>query len=320
MNIKYFTHQIKFKTIKTKKFIFRTLLAMLVMAVTVPAITGCEKDDPNVTPSDTTAQGGDNPTPTPPPAPGDNYVTYNGVTYNATVLLHNEDDGMDALAVVFGDGNAMTFAKMGGSIETGTYNVGDYTAAISGGLLCMITMNGSEDPVFITGSLSVTHDGNHYTLDLTSTEASMHYDGDAIGNDNPTGVGTMTYGGQSTDIQFAFRTSTTEAGIAFEAMVFEAEEAEVTIVTANAFTSGTYNLVYVGDDDVTPLLTPNTAGCLISIEDDDDYVDITLTSGTVTVDIDANTYTVSATGVDSNGTQASLNYSGELPLLDYYKK
>ena len=296
---------------KMKNLFASALFAMLLMVGTAPLMVSCDKED---TPGETP----DNPNnPNNPNNPTGNYVQYDGQTYTPSMLITTEEEGMYVLSLLFGDGGSALSFVAATPFEDNTYNVSDnYLALLSGGVVGMIYF--SDEPMFFSGTLTITHTGDVYTIDFQGATTSAHYEGVITDINAETGEGTLTIGEQTIDVSHGAIYTDNEEGISYQAISLAGDDGDITFATLNTFTSGEYTLIAASD---VTMLQPNTAACEISYTDPstDEYVEIIVSSGRLQININDGTYTINAYGTTEDETVVQLNYTGTLNNIAFKK-
>lgn len=298
---------------KLKNFFVSTFFAMLLMVGTAPLMVGCDEKDTQGENTDNHNNNTDN-----PDTPSGNYVQYNGQSYTPSMLITTEDEGMYVLSLLFGDGGSALSFVAATPFEDNTYNVSDnYLALLSGGVVGMIYF--SDEPMFFSGTLTITHTGDVYTIDFQGDAVNAHYQGAMVDLNEETGTGTLTYGELSMDLNRGAMYSDTEEGITYQAISLAGENGDITFATLNAFTSGTYSLINASD---ITMLQPNTAACEVTLYDPttSENIEATVTSGSLQININDGTYTIHASGSTETETAFQVDYTGTLSVIAFKNK
>ncbi|MCR5193747.1 MAG: hypothetical protein K6D59_10635 [Bacteroidales bacterium] len=301
---------------KLKNFFVSTFFAMLLMVGTAPLMVGCDEKDTQG--ENTDNHNNNNNNTDNPDTPSGNYVQYNGQSYTASSLVSVEDEGMYSLSLLFGNGeHTLTFASTA-PFGDGSYTVSDsYMVLVTGGVMGMISV--SVEPTYVSGTLTISHTGEVYTVDFQGDAVNAHYQGAMVDLNEETGTGTLTYGELSMDLNRGAMYSDTEEGITYQAISLAGENGDITFATLNAFTSGTYSLINASD---ITMLQPNTAACEVTLYDPttSENIEATVTSGSLQININDGTYTIHASGSTETETAFQVDYTGTLSVIAFKNK
>ncbi len=237
-----------------------------------------------------------------PDDPAGNYVQHQGDTTSIVSLVYSNLAGYHEYILMDNDQQpVLVFASLV-ELTSGTYQISadDENAQIRCGYV------DDEETTAVAGVLTLSLSGDNCTLSFSGSNVSAYYQG-TLTDMSSSGSGTMTLGDQTLDIQGGIKTSV--EGIEIIAFTANANGTMVatTFGTLGTFTSGTYSLFDVNTDP-SGFLNPSAAFCSISVGDDQ----IGVVSGTLTINIEGDTYTVNATGNTDSSTTVSLSYTGTL--------
>ncbi len=238
-----------------------------------------------------------------PDEPEGNYVQYQGDTLPVVSLFHSNLAGYHEYTLVGNNQHPiLTFASLT-ELTSGTYQIDNDNddSQVHCGYI------NATEPFAVDGELTLTISGSNCTLHFSGTDITAHYEGEMTDMGGGSGTGTMTMGDQTLDIQIALKTTVEGMEVISFTGTAGGENVATTFGTMGNFASGTYSLFDITTNP-SGLLNPSAAFGNISIGE----TSIGVVSGSLTLSIDGDTYTVSATGQTADGTGVSLSYNGPL--------
>lgn len=284
------------------------VLSIFALAATL--MVGCKKDDVN--PDDPN-------TPDDPVVPEHIcHFVYDGDTLGVNYVAIEDLGGLYVVAVDLSNGAQFSVLGTVNPMDAGTMPFADFMTILFGGEgIYGSYMVGEETDDMATGTLDMktVGDMNELTIEGTTMSGktvSASFKGHVIDLSQPTGTGSITWNGENYELNLAGVMK--DGGLYAYSLSSTTFGNYIDIINNVPLTNGTYTI-----SDSEEQVTNNDQLVAVNVEildqtGENDLLNVTATSGTVTMAISGNTYTID---MDANSTEGNIkaHYTGDMYVL-----